>query len=719
MSCNHTSANHKSMDPETIYTCPMHPEIEQVGPGNCPICGMALEPQGVSLDEDRTEYFSMRLRFVICSILSFPILLLVMGEHFLGVPVSHYILPQYNIWTQFILATPVMLWGAFPFFQRGWQSILTMNLNMFTLISMGTGVAYIYSIFASFLPDMFPETMRNIDGRIDVYFEAAAVIVTLVLLGQVLELKARSETSSAIKSLLGLAPKIARIVDADGSEKDIPLDQVKVGMLLRVRPGEAIPVDGIISEGGSTIDESMITGEPIPVSKSEGDSVTGGTLNQTSSFLMKAKHVGSETVLSQIVHMVSQAQRSRAPIQKLADIVASYFVPAVVLVAIVTAIVWGLWGPEPRVAFAIVNAVAVLIIACPCALGLATPMSIMVGVGKGANLGVLIRDAQSLEIMEDINILVVDKTGTLTEGAPKLSSVIPTENYNGKMVLQYAATLEKGSEHPLAKAILEGAHERNIKLGKIKNFESVTGKGVMGSVDGIQAGFGNEKLMHDINIDLSPITTQANQLLKNAETVMYLSIGGKLAGIVSVVDPIKKSTPEALAQLKQSGLKILMLTGDNQYTAQSVANKLEIKDIEAGVLPSRKIEVVAKLQQEGYRVAMAGDGINDAPALAQADVGIAMGTGADIAMESAKVTLVKGDLRGIVRARALSIETMKNIRQNLFFAFAYNILGVPVAAGVLYPFFDILLSPIIASAAMTFSSVSVIVNALRLRRVRL
>ena len=697
----------------------MHPEIEQVGPGNCPICGMALEPKGVSLDEDRTEYLSMRLRFIICSILSLPVLLLVMGEHFLGVPISHYILPKYNIWSQFILTTPVMLWGAFPFFQRGWQSILTMNLNMFTLISMGTGVAYIYSIFATFLPGIFPETMRNLDGGIDVYFEAAAVIVTLVLLGQVLELKARSETSSAIKSLLGLAPKIARIVDMDGLEKDIPLNQVEVGMLLRVRPGEAIPVDGAISEGSSTIDESMITGEPIPVSKSEGDSVTGGTLNQTSSFLMKALHVGSETVLSQIVYMVSQAQRSRAPIQKLADIVASYFVPAVMLSAILTAIVWGLWGPDPRITFTIVNAVAVLIIACPCALGLATPMSIMVGVGKGANLGVLIRDAQSLELMEKINVLVVDKTGTLTEGAPKLSHIVPTKDYDEKIVLQYSATLEKGSEHPLAKAILEGAQERNIKLSAIKSFESSTGKGVTGLIDGVQVGFGNDKLMSDLKVDHSSIALQADKLLKNAETVMYLSIGDKLAGIVSVIDPIKESTPEALDQLRQSGLKILMLTGDNKYTAQSVADKLGIKDVEAGVLPGRKIEVVKKLQQDGFKVAMAGDGINDAPALAQADVGIAMGSGADNAMESAKVTLVKGDLRGIVRARALSIETMKNIRQNLFFAFAYNTLGVPVAAGVLYPFFGILLSPIIASAAMTFSSVSVIFNALRLRRVRI
>lgn len=719
MSCKHTSDNRKVMDPEAIYTCPMHPEIEQIGPGSCPICGMALEPKGVSLDEDRTEYLSMRLRFIICGILSLPILLLVMGEHFLGFPVSDYILPRFNVWTQFVLATPVMFWGAFPFFQRGWQSILTLNLNMFTLIAMGTGVAYIYSVCATIFPDIFPETMRNSDGYVDVYFEAAAVIVTLVLLGQVLELKARSETSSAIKSLLGLAPKSARIVDPNGLERDIPLKQVEMDMLLRVRPGESVPVDGIISDGESTVDESMITGEPIPVSKVEGDSVTGGTLNQTSSFLMKAEHVGSETVLSQIVHMVSQAQRSRAPIQKLADVVASYFVPAVVLVAILTSIIWGLWGPEPKIAFAIVNAVAVLIIACPCALGLATPMSIMVGVGKGASLGVLIRDAQSLELMEKINVLVVDKTGTLTEGAPKLSHIIPTKNYDEKTVLQYAATIEKGSEHPLARAILEGAQERNIQLSTIKNFDSVTGKGVLGSIDSVQVGFGNDKLMRDLNIDLSSIATQANQLLKNAETVMYLSIGNKLAGIVSVVDPIKKTTPEALDQLRQSDLKILMLTGDNKYTAQSVADKLGIKDIEAGVLPSRKIEVVTKLQQEGYKVAMAGDGINDAPALAQADVGIAMGTGADIAMESAKVTLVKGDLRGIIRARVLSIETMKNIRQNLFFAFAYNVLGVPIAAGLLYPIFGILLSPIIASAAMTFSSVSVILNALRLRKARL
>lgn len=706
----------KNTHADVIYTCPMHPEVEQSGPGNCLICGMTLEPKEVEIDEDRTEYLSMRFRFIISSILSLPILILVMGEHFLGLPISNYLLPRYNVWIQFILATPVLLWGALPFFARGWKSIATMNLNMFTLIAMGTGVAYIYSVCALFLPEIFPEIMRNSNGYVDVYFEAAAVIVTLVLLGQVLELKARSETSSAIKSLLNLAPKMARTVDADGSERDMPLDQVEVGMLLRVRPGESVPVDGVVSEGSSSIDESMITGESIPVSKSKGDSVTGGTLNQNSSFLMEAKHVGSETVLSQIVHMVSQAQRSRAPIQKLADIASSYFVPAVVLVAVMTAIVWGILGPEPKIAFAIINAVAVLIIACPCALGLATPMSIMVGIGKGASLGVLIKDAQSLELMEKVNVLVVDKTGTLTEGSPQLSSVETLGSFNSDEVLQLVASLEKGSEHPLAKAIISGALNRSLRLLPVADFNSITGKGITGSVDGKSIAFGNEKLMKDVGVtNYSDLLHKAELLHKKAETVMFVSINGSIAGFISVVDPIKKTTKKTLSELKRSGLRIIMLTGDNVLTANAVAQELDIDDVEAGVLPARKIEVVKKLQQEGYKVAMAGDGVNDAPALTQADVGIAMGTGADIAMESAQITLVKGDLRGIVRARSLSIETMKNIRQNLFFAFAYNTLGVPIAAGALYPFFGILLSPIIASAAMTFSSVSVILNALRLK----
>ncbi len=697
------------------YTCPMHPEVKQVGPGNCPICGMTLEPKDAISDDDNSEYESMLWRFTICVTLSFPILFLVMGEHLFGIPISSYISPIHNLWIQFILATPVMLWGAFPFFQRGWKSIITMNLNMFTLIAIGTGVAYIYSLFAIFAPFLFPVSMQNSAGLVDVYFEAAAVIVTLVLLGQVLELKARSQTNNAIKNLLKLAPKTARLMLADGSEKDIPLEDVKVGDLLRVRPGESIPVDGIISEGRSSIDESMLTGEPIPVSKGVGDKITGGTLNQTTSFIMKAQHVGSETVLSKIVLMVSEAQRSRAPIQKMADIVASYFVPIVILIAVLTAVVWGIWGPEPRLAFAVINAVSVLIIACPCALGLATPMSIMVGVGKGASIGVLIKDAQSLELLEKIDILVVDKTGTLTEGAPKFSKVIATDKYDEEAIIKFAATLEKGSEHPLAKAILQKAESKAIKLYAVKDFEAVTGKGVKGHIDKKSVAFGNEKLMNDLDIDLKVISEQANTLLTRAETVMYLAIDNKIAGLISVADPIKESTPEALSALRKTGLKIMMVTGDNIYTAQAVAKKLDIDSVEASVMPSRKIEIVKKLQQEGYKVAMVGDGINDSPALAQADVGIAMGTGADIAMESSNITLVKGDLRGISRARNLSIETMKNIRQNLFFAFAYNTIGIPIAAGCLYPIFGVLLSPIIASAAMTLSSVSVIGNALRLR----
>ena len=720
--CHHISTKKPiGTDVGAVYTCPMHLEIEKIGPGDCPICGMALElKHNVAGEDDRTEYHDMLRRFVICSILAFPILFAVMSEHLIGFPISDYITPQHNIWMQFALATPVMLWGAFPFFQKAWRSVLTMNLNMFTLIAMGTGVAYIYSVIATFLPQQFPESILNSAGFIDVYFEAAAVIIALVLLGQVMELRARSHTNGAIRALLNLSPKTARLVKKDGSEEDVPLDQIKSGDILRVRPGEAIPVDGVITDGKSIIDESMITGESMPVVKQMADKVTGGTFNQTSSFLMEAHHVGADTVLSQIVHMVAQAQRTRAPIQKMADMVAAYFVPIVVITSILTAIIWSVFGPEPKIAYAIVNAVAVLIIACPCALGLATPMSIMVGVGKGASNGVLIKDAQSLEQLEKIDTLIVDKTGTLTLGQPTLKHVIASKDFKENTVLKMAATLEKGSEHPLAKAILEGAKKRSIKLSKVTNFESITGKGITGLVDKTHIAFGNEKLMSDLKVKLkNGVLNNVDEYHRNAETVMYLAIGNKLAGLISVSDPIKETTPEALQQLRSNGINVIMLTGDNKDTAKAVAQKLGIDNYEAGVLPDRKIEVVKQLQKEGHKVAMAGDGINDAPALAQADVGIAMGTGADIAMESAKVTLVKGDLTGISRARNLSRATMKNIRQNLFFAFAYNIIGVPVAAGLLYPFYGILLSPIIASVAMTFSSVSVILNALRFRGMKL
>lgn len=720
--CHHISTKKPiGTDVGAVYTCPMHLEIEKIGPGDCPICGMALElKHNVAGEDDRTEYHDMLRRFVICSILAFPILFAVMSEHLIGFPISDYITPQHNIWMQFALATPVMLWGAFPFFQKAWRSVLTMNLNMFTLIAMGTGVAYIYSVIATFLPQQFPESILNSAGFIDVYFEAAAVIIALVLLGQVMELRARSHTNGAIRALLNLSPKTARLVKKDGSEEDVPLDQIKSGDILRVRPGEAIPVDGVITDGKSIIDESMITGESMPVVKQMADKVTGGTFNQTSSFLMEAHHVGADTVLSQIVHMVAQAQRTRAPIQKMADMVAAYFVPIVVITSILTAIIWSVFGPEPKIAYAIVNAVAVLIIACPCALGLATPMSIMVGVGKGASNGVLIKDAQSLEQLEKIDTLIVDKTGTLTLGQPTLKHVIASKDFKENTVLKMAATLEKGSEHPLAKAILEGAKKRSIKLSKVTNFESITGKGITGLVDKTHIAFGNEKLMSDLKVKLkNGVLNNVDEYHRNAETVMYLAIGNKLAGLISVSDPIKETTPEALQQLRSNGINVIMLTGDNKDTAKAVAQKLGIDNYEAGVLPDRKIEVVKQLQKEGHKVAMAGDGINDAPALAQADVGIAMGTGADIAMESAKVTLVKGDLTGISRARNLSRATMKNIRQNLFFAFAYNIVGVPIAAGVLYPFYGLLLSPIIASIAMTLSSLSVILNALRLRGMKL
>lgn len=704
---------------KTEYTCPMHPEVLQDHPGSCPKCGMALEPRTVSIEEKNEELIDMTRRFWVSSVLALPVFILAMIADLLPawLPAG---LSMHNVqWIEFGLATPVVLWGGWPFFVRGWQSVLTWNLNMFTLIGLGVAVAWIYSVIALLFPQIFPPIMQMESGTVDVYFEAAAVITALVLLGQVLELRARSRTNAAIQLLLGLAPNTARIVREDGSEEDIPLEQVQPGDTLRVRPGEKIPVDGTVVDGDSNVDESMVTGEPIPVAKIAGEKLIGATVNGTGSLLMRAEKVGADTLLAQIVNMVAEAQRSRAPIQKLADLVASYFVPAVVLIAIVTFIVWGIWGPEPALAFAIVNAVAVLIIACPCALGLATPISIMVGTGRGAMAGVLIKNAEALEIMEKVDTLVVDKTGTLTEGKPKLVSVVAVDGFHEHEALQLAASLERASEHPLAEAIVRGAEEKGIPLSQTSNFQSVTGKGVTGDVDGHSVALGNLKLLESLGIDAGDLPQQADNQRAEGQTVMLLAIDNRAAGLVGVADPIKASTPEAIRDLHTEGLRIVMLTGDSHKTAEAVANKLNIDQVQAEVLPEQKAQVVKQLQAEGHIVAMAGDGINDAPALAQAHVGIAMGTGTDVAMESAGVTLVKGDLRGIVRARRLSRATMRNIRQNLFFAFIYNSLGVPVAAGVLYPLFGILLSPIIAAAAMSFSSVSVITNALRLRRVRL
>ncbi len=709
----------ESLAADTIYTCPMHAEVEQVGPGDCPICGMALEPKGVSTVEDTTELDDMTRRFWVCSFLSFPVLLLVMLDHLPGRPLAPYISSTTALWIEFSLSTPVMLWGAIPFFKKAWASLVSRHLNMFTLIALGTGVAYIYSLIASFFPTIFPAEMRMENGLVDVYFEAAAVIITLVMLGQVMELRARSQTNNAIRALLNLAPKTALIVQKNGTDKVVPLDEVIPGDHLRVRPGDSVPLDGMIIEGKSTLDESMITGESMPTSKAKGDLVTGGTLNQTGSFIMEAQKVGNETLLSQIVHMVAQAQRSRAPIQKMADMVAGYFVPVVVGVSITTAIVWSLWGPEPALSYALINAVAVLIIACPCAVGLATPMSIMVGTGRGAQAGVLIKNAESLETLEKIDVLVIDKTGTLTEGKPKLTSVITEQGLDTDDLLQLAASLEQGSEHPLATAIVKGAKDKGLKLTKIKDFDSSTGKGISGVVNKKYIALGNEKLLEKLNVPPTNLLKKADKLRLQGETVMFVVIENNLAGLISVADPIKTTTPQALQELRKSGLRLVMLTGDNAVTAKAVAGQLDIDEIEADVLPERKIEVVKRLQSDGYKVAMAGDGVNDAPALAQADVGIAMGTGADIAMESAEVTLVKGDLTGIVRARRLSQATMRNIRQNLFFAFIYNATGIPIAAGILYPVFDILLNPIIASAAMVLSSLSVIINAARLKKTKL
>jgi Cu+-exporting ATPase len=704
---------------KTQYTCPMHPEIVQDHPGSCPKCGMALEPMQVTVEQENPELIDMTRRFRVSLLLAVPLFLLAMSIDLVPGLLPAGVSMLYVQWIEFALATPVVLWCGWPFFVRAVQSLKTWNLNMFTLIGLGVSVAWLYSTVALLLPGIFPAIMQSADGRVPVYFEASAVITALVLLGQVLELRARSSTNAAIRLLLELAPKTARIVRDNGSEQDIPLEQVEVGDVLRVRPGEKIPVDGVVTDGASSVDESMVTGEPIPVEKGANDTLIGATVNATGSLLMRAEKVGADTLLSQIVHMVSEAQRTRAPIQKLADVVAGYFVPAVVSVAVIAFIVWFFWGPQPQLAHAVVNAVAVLIIACPCALGLATPMSIMVGTGKGATAGILIKNAEALEIMEKVNVLVVDKTGTLTEGRPRLVSVLALPGFDEQQVLRLAASLERASEHPLATAIIEGSEKQGIELAAATDFNAVTGKGVVGVVKDERIALGNAKLFESLEIDLGPLQEQADQHRISGQTVMLLAINGKPAGLIGVEDPIKQSTAQAIKDLHDEGVQVFMLTGDSRTTAQSVASKLGIENVFAEVLPDQKAQIVRDLQTKGYIVAMAGDGINDAPALAQAHIGIAMGSGTDVAMESAGVTLVKGDLRGIVKARRLSRAVMKNIRQNLFFAFVYNSLGVPVAAGVLYPFFGLLLSPMIAAAAMSFSSVSVITNALRLRKTTL
>jgi Cu+-exporting ATPase len=706
--------------PRIEWTCPMHPQIVRDAPGSCPICGMALEPRTVgAVEGPDPELVNMTRRFWIGLVLTLPLLACVMGDMLPGQPLRHLIPGRFSAWLQLVLATPVVLWAGWPFFQRGWASVVNRSLNMFTLIALGTGMAYVYSVVGALAPGLFPASFRTHGGEVGLYFEAAAVITVLVLLGQVLELRARSQTSSAIRALLRLAPPTARRLRPDGTEEDVPLEHVQVGDRLRVRPGEKVPVDGVVLEGRSAVDESMVTGESMPVAKTPGSRVIGGTVNGTGGFVMRAERVGSETLLAQIVHMVGEAQRSRAPIQRLADVVSSWFVPAVVLVAVATFVAWATWGPEPRLAHGLVNAVAVLIIACPCALGLATPMSIMVGTGRGALAGVLIRNAEALEVLEKVDTLVVDKTGTLTEGRPRLRAVVPVVNADDGEVLRLAASVEVSSEHPLAAAIVEGAEARGIKPVAADDFRSVTGKGVVARVGDHAVALGNVTLMREVGIDPGAVLARADELRGDGQTVMFVARDGQLIGLIGVADPIKESAQEALEQLRQAGLTIVMLTGDSRRTAEAVAAKLSITHVEAEVLPERKIEVVRDLRAKGRKVAMAGDGVNDAPALAAADVGIAMGTGTDVAMKSAGVTLVKGDLRGIVRARRLSRATMRNIRQNLFFAFVYNALGVPIAAGVLYPSTGLLLSPIIASAAMTFSSVSVIANALRLRRVSL
>jgi len=702
----------------TEYTCPMHPQIVRDAPGPCPICGMALEPREVKAEESNPELAKMFRRLWICVALAVPMLALMISEFLPNRPMQHMLAARTWTWIEFALATPVVLWCGLPFFVKGWQSLVHRSLNMFTLIALGTGTAYVYSVVATVVPQIFPALHRGAGGQLDVYFEPATVIVALVLLGQVLELRARSQTSGAIRALLGLAPKTAKRLDDKGGEADVPLDQVIVGDRLRVRPGEKIPVDGTVLEGHSSVDESMISGEPIPVEKVREAKITAGTVNGTGGFVMRAERVGADTLLAQIVKMVSEAQRSRAPIQRLADRVASYFVPAVILSATITFIVWYFAGPQPRFSHALVNAVAVLIVACPCALGLATPMAIMVGTGRGARAGVLIRNAEALETFGKVDTLIIDKTGTLTEGKPTLSAVIPQPGIDENDLLQLAASLERSSEHPLAAAIVKGAEAKKLTLTDVAGFSSETGKGVKGTVAGKQIAVGNAELFHDLSVDAGPLLERADTLRKEGQTVMLVAVDGKAAGIVGVSDPIKESTPDSIHELKAAGLKIIMVTGDNATTAKAVADKLGI-EFYADVLPQKKAEVVKDRQQKGAAVAMAGDGVNDAPALAQADVGIAMGTGTDVAMEAGGITLLKGDLRGILRARHLSKSTMRNIRENLFFAFVYNAVGIPFAAGVLYPAFGLLLNPMIAAAAMSFSSVSVIVNALRLRTTKL
>ena len=698
------------------YTCPMHPEIVRDGPGNCPICGMALEPMTASLDEEKNpELVDMTRRFWIAVVLTIPLLAFGTSELIPGQLLQQLASMRTLSWLQLILASPVVLWAGWPFFVRASQSVVNRSLNMFTLIGLGVAVGYAFSVIAVVVPQVFPASFRDAEGNVPVYLEPAAVIVTLVLLGQVLELRARSQTGAAIRELLGLAPKTARRLSSDGHEEDVPLEHVRVGDRLRVRPGEKVPVDGVVLEGSSAVDESMITGEPIPVDKQANDRVVGATINGTGSFVMRAERVGSETLLAQIVQMVAEAQRSRARIQKLADVVSSYFVPTVVMIAAITFIVWSIWGPEPRMAHGLVNAVAVLIIACPCALGLATPMSIMVATGKAALNGVLFKNAEAIEVMRKVDTLVIDKTGTLTEGKPQLESVVTNGMVDEPTLLRLAASLERSSEHPLANAIVAGARDRGVEIAEASEFKSLTGRGVKGAVDGRHVALGNRAMLDELKLDASKLTSQAETLRSGGQTIMFVIVDNKPAGLIGVADPIKQTTADAVKQLHAEGIRIVMLTGDSRTTAYAVAHKLEIDEVEAEVLPDQKVEVVKKLQRAGRIVAMAGDGINDAPALAQAHVGIAMGTGTDVAMKSADVTLVKGDLRAIVRARSLSRATMRNIKQNLFFAFIYNTLGVPIAAGVLYPFFGILLSPMIAAAAMSFSSVSVIANALRLK----
>ncbi len=706
--------------PSRQYTCPMHPEVIREEPGDCPICGMALEPVVVTEDEeDNSELIDMTRRFWLSLVFTAPVFVIAMGDLLPGRPVSAVLPTAIRPWIELLLASPVVLWGARPFFVRGWRSIMTRHLNMFTLIALGVAVAYCYSVFAVLLPDLFPAAFRDVNGHVAVYFEAAAVIVALVLLGQVLELRARSRTGAAIKALLGLAPKTARRVSASGEEEDVPIGEIQRGDHIRIRPGEKVPVDGRVTEGHSSVDESMVTGEPLPVEKQANDKVVGGTVNGTGALIMQAEKVGAETLLARIVKMVAEAQRSRAPIQKLADNVASYFVPAVVVASVITFVVWAIWGPQPSMSYALINAIAVLIIACPCALGLATPISIMVATGRGASMGVLFKNAEAVEIMRDVDTLVVDKTGTLTVGKPEVAAVLCADGWDEASVVGLAASLERGSEHPLSAAIVTYAEEQGIDLASAQNFESITGKGVIGSVDGHMTAIGNAALLRDLNIDPGDLAQCADERRAQGETAMFVVVDENIAGVVAVADPIKESTHDAIRRLHNEKVSIVMLTGDNAKTANAVAHRLGLERVIADVLPDQKLAVIKDLQADGRIVAMAGDGVNDAPALAQAEIGIAMGTGTDVAMESAGVTLVKGDLRGIASARALSRATMKNIRQNLFFAFAYNALGIPIAAGLLYPAFGLLLSPMIAAAAMSFSSVSVIGNALRLRNFRI